>query len=521
LDVDFKIIEYVETKRHQNYYKQMIIDIYEKVEDQKIAKSIINIFIGKMERYNNVNEYIKASKIVNQEEMKTYKGNYQKIGRINGKEYFICLETDKVANVTNKKPIAIQIKDQARLTLFEFMKNNNIANEDVLQVKTDSITFKKTNDIYKKYLSSDLDGWKLENYKELISSRQYNKPELQLNYKNRILKKYENKCPYKSVSMICGYAGNGKTHFVKSVLLKKIKDDQEDYLILTPSHDSSNEYRKDKLNCKVIQGFSYAGKIPNERHIIIDEIGMVSSSDWLIIIKCILLGKYVYCFGDFNQLPPVKSKCITENFINSLFDNIVWFGENYRNNFSTDYYKKLIETEDQTFLKNEIKKVCEDRWSKDCMVVSYTNKKRHEFNKAICDKLDIPYIKVEDEDGNLKKIRIHPDVPMGTKIICNSNVLGGKKIYNKFVYTIKDKVGDFFEIDSGTSTHKVSYKSITSYFDYTYCRTLYSIQGKSIEKINFIDNYHWISDNQRAYTFISRKKEKVDTSNKKEYKLIF
>lgn len=525
LGVDFKILEFIETTRHENYYKQMVIDIYEKVKDQKIAKSIINIFIGKMERYNNVNEFISLSKVINDEEMKTYEGNYHKIGCINNKNYYICLDTKSVANVTNKKPIAIQIKDQARFTLFDFMKNNNIANNDVLQVKTDSITFKKTNDKYKEYLSNDLDGWKLENYKELISSRQYNKPELQLNYRNRELVKLKNKCPYKSVSMICGYAGNGKTYFVKNKLIERIKKDNEKYLILTPSHDSSNEYRKDNLNCKVIQGYSFRGQIPDEKHIIVDEIGMVSSSDWLIIIKCILLGKYVYCFGDFNQLPPVKSKCITQNFINSLFDNLVWFGENYRNNFNTDYYKKLIKTKDTKFLEDEVAKVCEKTWSKDCMVVSYTNKKRHEFNRKICKKLNVPYIEVNDKDGNLKRVKIHPDVPIGTEIICNSNILGSKKIYNKFVYKITKKYefegSIMFEIDSGTSSHKVPYASIERYFDYTFCRTLYSIQGKSIEKINFIDKYHWINDNQRAYTFISRKKEKVDLTNKKEYKLTF
>ena len=180
-----------------------------------------------------------------------------------------------------------------------------------------------------------------------------------------------NKVYYKKNSVIMGHAGNGKSRFIIKNLIPKIVQDKETYEVLTPSHDSANEYRKNKLNVKVIQGYGFRNNIPKSQHIIIDEIGMVSSNDWLVIIKCILLGKYVYCFGDFEQLSPVKSSKITNNFVESLFDCKVWFSENYRNNYSTAYYEKLINSKDSKFLYNEVmNKSCED-WTEDCLLVSY------------------------------------------------------------------------------------------------------------------------------------------------------
>lgn len=520
---DFKIKEYIETKKVDNYLKQMILDIYEKVKDKKIAKQIVNVYIGKMERAENVVEYLKPSKIMGDEEMKTYEGEYTCLETINNQKYYMGLKTQKFARVCNKKPIAIMIKDYSRFTLFEFMEKNKISNDDVIQVKTDSITFKKTNDNYKKYLSEKLEGWKLEDYKELISAKQYNKEQLTLNFNNEGIKKLNNKVPYKNNCMVMGFAGNGKSHFVKTKLIPKILEDNETYKVLTPSHDSANEYRKDKLQVRVIQGYSFMNQIPDQKHIIIDEIGMVSSHDWLVIIKCILLGKHVYCFGDFNQLSPVKSSKITMNFIESIFDYSIWFKENFRNNYTRDYYKKLITTCDDEFLCNEVNnKSCEE-WSEDCLLVSYRNSVRHKYNKEICDKLSVPYILKED-----KTLVISPNVPVGVPIICKSNILSGMYIFNKFTFKIKENKsaavpggkGNKITISDGIKEYNMEYETIKRYFDYCYCRTLYSVQGKSIEKIKFCKEDIRMLNNEKVYTFISRFKEKVNTTNKIKYELI-
>tara|TARA_R110001592_G_scaffold1469_2_gene8786 strand:+ start:4104 stop:7376 length:3273 start_codon:yes stop_codon:yes gene_type:complete len=516
---DFIIKEYIETTRQPNYLKQMILDIYDKVEDKTIAKKIVNVYIGKMERAENVDEYVKPSKIMGEVEMQTYTGDYECLGFSCGEEFYVGLETQKVARICNRKPIAIMIKDYSRFTLFEFMEKNNIMNEDVIQVKTDSITFKKTNDNYKEYLSDTLDGWKLEDFKELISTKKYNKEQLTLNFRNKSIIKLNNTVPYKKNCIVMGYAGNGKSHFVKTELIPKIVEDNETYEVLTPSHDSANEYRRDQLSVRVIQGYTFNNKIPEQQHIIIDEIGMVSSNDWLVIIKCILLGKYVYCFGDFNQLSPVKSSKITRNFLESLFEYQVWFKENFRNNYSTDYYKELITSKDSKFLYNEVmNKSCEN-WSEGCILVAYRNTVRHKHNKEICDKLSVPYILKKDKNDK-DILEISSKIPIDVPIICKSNILSSFGIYNKFTFKIKENKGDTIIITDGLSEYNLKYETIKRYFDYAYCRTLYSIQGKSIELIKFCKEDIKMLSNEEAYTFISRFKEKVDTTNKIKYKLI-
>ena len=48
------------------------------------------------------------------------------------------------------------------------MKKLNIDDKkDLLQLKTDAITFKPKNDDYKKYINKDISGWKLEKYKPI------------------------------------------------------------------------------------------------------------------------------------------------------------------------------------------------------------------------------------------------------------------------------------------------------------------------------------------------------------------
>ena len=65
----------------------------------------------------------------------------------------------------------------------------------------------------------------------------------------------------------------------------------------------------------------------------------------------------------------------------------------------------------------------------------------------------------------------------------------------------------------------MKYETVKRYFDYAYCRTLYSIQGKSIEKIKFCKEDIKMLNNEQVYTFISRFKEPVDITNKIQYQL--
>ena len=50
--IEFTIREEMQTEKVENYYKQMILDLYNKV-DSKIFKDIINVMIGKFESYSH------------------------------------------------------------------------------------------------------------------------------------------------------------------------------------------------------------------------------------------------------------------------------------------------------------------------------------------------------------------------------------------------------------------------------------------------------------------------------------
>ena len=112
----------------------MIEDLYEKLDPQE-AKKISNIMIGKFESPISTTKNLKFNKMCNEKEADTFEG-YKK--EIYGK-YILCYDEKDTFNIYNKKPISIQIKDESRKMLYEMMKDLNLENEDIKQVKTDSI----------------------------------------------------------------------------------------------------------------------------------------------------------------------------------------------------------------------------------------------------------------------------------------------------------------------------------------------------------------------------------------------
>ena len=520
---NFSIDEYVETEKHPNYFKKMIEDIYEKI-NEKDAKKIVNAFIGRFESTSNVKYTNTPLKICNLDEAKTHEGELVQLTP----NYWIAMELQPRANVTNRKPIAIQVKDACRFRMFQFCMDNNIKNEDVAQIKTDSITFKKRNDKYKNFIKPGIKNWKVESFKDIIKSYPKNDEKLTMNFENVNKEQLVNKMVYKNNSLVQGLAGNGKTTFINKTLIPRIEEDQQKYIVLTPSHDAAMDYRLNKRKISVIQKYQHQLLGPDIDHIIIDEIGMVGSKDWEIIIKCKMLGKYIYAFGDFNQLPPVKSKKVTKNFLNSIFESWVWFKHNYRNKFTIAYYKRLINYQGTKWLREQVRNVSEDVWEEDTMLICYTNATRHKHNKICCEKMGVPY-----EINEKQEIFVHPDVPAGVPVICKTNALSMLGIYNKFSFKTKGKVwkhpdkekkeDPYLNIVIENKIGKeycLRYETLRKYFEYAYCRTAYSVQGKTIPKIKFCEEDINFLSNETAYTIISRKYEEKDNSNIEPYQLL-
>tara|TARA_R110002153_G_scaffold185499_1_gene338603 strand:+ start:17332 stop:20343 length:3012 start_codon:yes stop_codon:yes gene_type:complete len=476
--LEFEIQEVLETKQHTNFYTDMIVDLYNKIDNSHF-KRIINIMIGKMESDREINIRQQVKKICNTQESETEEGFQIKLN----KDWNLIMENKTTYNISNKKPIAIQIKDNARKMLYEKMEILNLENNDIVQIKTDSITFINKDNKYKNYISNELDGWKTEEYANITGKEYFNR-DISLKY---------DKCQNMNQIYNC-YAGCGKTHKIINEIIPNLT---KSYIVLTPSHATLKTYKKKGLNSKVIQSYSLTETTPSEDIIIIDEIGMVDKKGWGTIYTSYLQGKKIYAFGDFNQLKSIDGNIYyTHNFIKSIFGYIGNMDTNYRNNFSKKYYDSLIYSTNKKYLIEEIEKVNCKLQNSD-VVIAYRNITRHKYNNKLL-KLKGFKCKVNDKNGC-----IEGKLEQGLKIICMTNDLRKKEIYNKFTFTIIKIDKDKYHLDNDLI---LTYDEIIKNFHIGYCRTLYSIQGESIENIYYTPEDYFFIDGRTAYTFISRLK---------------
>ena len=478
-NIKFTILEEQETINVPNYYKEFIADLYKKV-DQKYAKDIINIIVGKFEKNPSITEYWKFVKIANNHEMQSSE-DIEYTHQLN-KEYFAGFKKHDSYNIKNKKPIAIQIKDQLRITLFQMINRLNIKENQVKQVKTDSITFKKMNDDYKKYINKELYGWKTEYFKAIKKVKvPINNPKLSLFLQNSI-----------SGELGLGYAGSGKTHKIINELIPRLK---ETYIVLTPSHATLEEYRSKNIKCDVIQSYYYKNEVPIAKNIIVDEIGMVDLDGWNILIKCKLKQKNIYAYGDQQQLLPYdKSLVDSPNFHNFMFANTIKLTENYRNNFTHDYYDYLMKLNDVELIKKEVLKHNTPYQDAD-VIIAYTNNTRNKYNKKMC---------------TIHNIDSLTDI--GAKIICTTNTLREYNIYNKFTFTVEDVADNIVYLSGGYKIPLKCFKNKNN-FDYGYARTLFSVQGHSLNSFHYAMEDIKLCYNRRLYTLISRLKQKIVKKN--------
>jgi hypothetical protein len=514
--VEFEILEEIQTNRHFNYYTKLINDIYDKLNDKKytkyvidgkeqdLRKYIINVIIGKFEQDIQINNEMIVEKICNFEERMKEQGYYIKYDK-----YFLKTQQNKIwSKIYNKKPIAIQIKDKARIVLFDKIQELKIKENELVNIETDSISF-----VYKKQNLNFLNhnnwyGWrkisKDEKYFKSRSKCNFDIIDCETTFFNQQKENNNN------VLYDC-YAGSGKTYTIINEIIPKINDD---YIIITPSHNSAKEYYKLKLNCKVVQTYNFINTLPEEKHIIIDEVGLCDRNAQDFIYKCYLDNKTTYSLGDFKQLLPIgeHKHFDTINYLNQIYGKIISVNTNFRNNFTLEYYNKLMYSTDKEFLKNEIKKYRCDDYKKADIIICITDdggdKSRQKYNNLMA------------EHKKITKFDI------GAKIVCNTNFLRKKDIYNSFDFIIKaihinensdpeEKIYDY-ELDDGTI---ITEKELDDNFELGYAITLYKAQGQQYNSFYFPDEDLQYINGRTAYTLISRLKqeltqETIDRNNK-------
>ena len=325
-------------------------------------------------------------------------------------------------------------------------------------------------------------SWKIENYQEQKGTTPINKPttfEYDKGNKNNIF----GNC----------YAGCGKSH---KIINEYLTDEtiNKDYVILTPSHATAKQYRKLGHNAKVIQLYSLNNKIPDEKNIIVDEIGMVDNAGWSVLYKCKLNDKRLLGYGDKNQLLPIGTDkhYFSYNWINYMFGSLDVMTTNYRNHYEKSYYDYLINCKDKKQLINEIKKYNSNTYYDAEIIIAYRNDTRRYYNKLMCDRLGIKN-----------------KYDIGTKLICKTNDFKKIGLFNNLDCVVKSCDGKTVILNDDETDFKIDINHLR-HFEFGYARTLHSVQGESLKSYYYPeeDLIPFFIDNRSAYTLISRLKTK-------------
>lgn len=473
-------LEEITTQKHENYLSQFVHDIFYKLNPSD-AKTILNIHIGKFERQEEESHF-KTVKLCNKEESQTVSGFKHKL---KGTDYYIVHQENIKYNITNRKPISIQIKDFSRAVLYNKMLELNIKEEDIIQIKTDSISFiDKKNIIRNIHLmpNGNYNGWKQETFKEPKKAHTANFNNNDLSFKLEPQHTANQKTYYYNC-----YAGVGKTYYIINKLLPTMLI-EDDYIVLTPSHSTLLEYRQNKINCDVIQKYEYSNTLPEQKNIIIDEVFLCGRKGHDIIYKCLLNNKNLFIFGDDKQLLPVRESEQFANihFYNAFFKYHKQLKTNRRNNFEISFYDKLINDKYNNY--NEVKKYQVNDYKQAETIICFRNETVTKYNNLMLEHL-----------GFTDKFQI------GVKLICKSNDLREKDIYNNFEFTITNKNDNTKEYELNNDI-TITHKQLEKYFIPAYAKTSYGVQGKSIKSYYFADEdkQFLINNNRLSYTIISR-----------------
>jgi hypothetical protein len=464
--LEFIILEKLSCDRLENHYTLMINDLYKKL-DNKSFKMIMNTLIGQFENstkklYNNF------VKFCNDDELKTASEEYYTVGITDN--LTMTYEVKERINIYNRKPMAIQIKDECRKIMYELMKKLSLTDGMIKSINTDCIMY--VGEKYLKKTSSEMGCWKKIDYKEITSCFNYTNDDLSFITKNDNNNVFGN----------C-YAGCGKSYKIINEYIPKLGNN---YNVLTPSHSSVKEYKNLILNGDVIQKYEYSDNVPNEDNIIVDEVGMCSLKAMTLLLKWSMYGKRIIAYGDFKQLLPVG---VDKPLLSSIFQNYVFgiidnMNTNYRNNFSIEFYDNIIDGKcDNKKMIKQYGKITSNN------VICYTNKSCLKYNTIIMNRLGIESIE-----------------SIGCKVICNSNDLRELNIYNKFQFTVTGIEDNNIVLDN---QYKISRLCYGMYFNPAYARTIYSIQGESMNDFYYpVEDYNFLND-RTTYTIISRLKGNV------------
>lgn len=457
--IQFTIHEKLTCKKHANHFTSLIHDLFLHL-DHSIAKQVVVQAIG---TFQSEPKRKTVWNVVSKDDRNPHNFSFECENM-----FLEESKSDKVSSIYNRKPIAIQVKDRMSQMLFDKMMELKLSDSDIIQINTDSITF------YNKPLhlilnKDDFNGWKQGEYKQKQGSI------------------YDTSTPFDTFfqriqndnTLITGPAGNGKSYHIQN------KMDLTDAIILSSKHSAIRQHREKGLNAHVIQKFCGVSEvtkitIPKENHIIVEECGILTRQHWDFLFKCVLLNKKLTILGDFDQLLPVdESKPYNQPaFLNMIFNNQQTKNENWRNDFTLEYYKSLL-SGNKEYLEQELKKYSTKNPEDADVIIAYRGSDDAKINvvKKYNDYMLAYHNQTITDD----------DVP----VMCITNDLRKHDMYNNFLFKSQEIPVDLLENEK--------------YFRVAYARTLYNLQGDETKSFYVApEDMKWFLNPRMAYTLISR-----------------
>lgn len=489
----FTVAEELVTRVEHSPYPRVIGMMQEMIQNNLLTweefKFIINVTIGKMESTCKKSVVKCFSGI-----FETEAANHQPscLAKLT-KDYSLGFDVEeKYINVRNRFPTSIQVKDEARMMIYDKIVELGLSDSDIVQINTDSISYYGT-------LPKDLDpvnfaSWKQSKFNEIyVNSEVYD-------IDCSALKPYPISSRAKRI-LHMKYAGAGKTHEIVNKLVPRLIKQNKSYIVLTPTHRTLEEYKRHGINCDVIQTYVFSGEIPTEDYVIVDEIGFLGPECHDVLYKIAFDGKHLECYGDFSQLAPPGTDGTYDqlHYLEYFFTEIDRTFTNHRNGFTTDYYDSLINSDDTKWLISEVNSYSTPSYKDAERVICYRHSTCAKYNEKM-----------------LKHLGFERRYDRGALIMCTNNKLLEHGICNRMEFIVRNVDYDdngYIDLDGEVTLKEINTNTkytipakafMRGKFESAYAINVHQIQGSTM------DSYHWAKEDNAyisgrvAYVVISR-----------------
>jgi hypothetical protein len=528
--------------RVPRYEKNIFSTIIKKMikTDPKMAKTIINKFIGMMSMKSN-KSYIYYTNLTNSyDEITSLIADTSFLIKLKNNFYVEEVITDNTSkNNKNMLPINTLIVDTAVVMMINMTKQLKLLDKNVRirSINTDGITFSSdiidVNKLH--FIGTKLKDWRTEQVRIMDCKRVFKRVEMStVRTKLRPIK-FEN--IIKNMDLLLNrnvlfncYAGCGKTYFAIQLIKYINKYTDSSYLVIGNKYSTLGEYMTNNMRCRVIQYFlfnsnikSFNDEFKSYDYIIIDECGLFGKSEWTYIYENIQEDQYIIALGDHKQLSPInwkeyrytnnKTPLETVDVLN-FFQYEVTLNNNYRNNYSNDDYNKMLSTQQFKYTDhlnlaniNRVSKrnICITRKTMNKMNTKYTETWIESFADMKVKRGEVLISEFEHNQNKTKQL-----IEMG--------------LYNGMYYTIKEfnnsKIilslsEDYHDFTEDKPDYELTETQFKNMFNYSHCITLYRAQGASIPDNEYgIHEIDKINNNPRfLYTALSRRKIEKDNSH--------